>query len=88
TRIFERFYQVDPSRTRDGHFGGLGLAIAREIVLAHGGTITANSDPKTGTEFQVELPAGRARADDAARKTPVPFTRPALPSASRGEPAV
>ncbi len=85
-RIFERFYQVDPSRTRGGHQGGLGLAIAREIVAAHGGTLTASSDPATGTEFQVLLPAGRSRADDLSRKTPVPFARPVLPG-SRGEQA-
>lgn len=85
-RIFERFYQVDPSRTRDGHQGGLGLAIAREIVAAHGGMLTATSDPNSGTEFQVYLPAGRSRADEVARKTPAPFAHPALPD-GRGEPA-
>lgn len=83
-RIFERFYQVDPSRTRDGHQGGLGLAIVKEIVSAHGGTISAASDPQTGTEFRVLLPTGRARAEEGARKTPVPFARPSLPG-SRGE---
>jgi signal transduction histidine kinase len=70
-RIFERFYQVDPSRARDGHHGGLGLAIAREIVLAHGGSLTAHSDPHTGTEFRVVLPAGKTRpADDTAWRPP------------------
>ena len=55
-RIFERFYQVDRSRRRNGHNGGLGLAIARQIVTALGGQISARSDPKTGTTFSVSLP--------------------------------
>jgi two-component system heavy metal sensor histidine kinase CusS len=71
SRIFERFYQVDPARTRDGRHGGLGLAIAREIVLAHGGSITAHSDPRTGTEFRVLLPVGRrSMAEDGTQPQP------------------
>jgi signal transduction histidine kinase len=84
-RIFERFYQVDPARTRDGHHGGLGLAIAREIVLAHGGTLTATSDPGAGTEFQVVLPAGLARQPDDTAWRP-PAARPQSPPAPRAEP--
>lgn len=68
-RIFERFYQADPSRTRDGHRGGLGLAIAREIVAAHGGALTATSDPDTGTEFQVVLPASVRDGGDGTSDT-------------------
>lgn len=75
-RIFERFYQVDPARTRDGRHGGLGLAIAREIVLAHGGTITAYSDVHTGTEFRVVLPTGRRATSDEA-PAPAAATAPA-----------
>jgi signal transduction histidine kinase len=55
-RIFERFYQVDRSRQRNGRNGGLGLAIAKEIVLAHGGSISVASTPVTGTTFSVILP--------------------------------
>src|SRR5438132_1341391 len=57
--VFDRFYQVDKSRARAGtsaQGSGLGLAIAREIVQAHGGTVAANSDPATGTEFIVTIP--------------------------------
>ncbi len=55
-RVFERFYQVDRSRKRNGRNGGLGLAIAREIVAAHGGQISATSDPQHGTTFSVTMP--------------------------------
>lgn len=59
-RIFERFYQVDKSRRRDHQSGlGLGLAIARQIVEAHGGTIRAASAAGQGTAFTVWLPLGR-----------------------------
>jgi signal transduction histidine kinase len=55
-RIFERFYQVDKSRTGSAVGSGLGLAIAREIVQAHGGRISAVSSPASGTEFTVTIP--------------------------------
>jgi len=59
-RIFERFYQVDKSRRRDHQSGlGLGLAIARQIVEAHGGTIRVDSTVGQGTTFTVWLPLDR-----------------------------
>jgi two-component system OmpR family sensor kinase len=54
-RVFERFAQTDASRTGDG--AGLGLAIARSIVQAHGGTIEVRGRDGGGTVVAVELPA-------------------------------
>jgi two-component system sensor histidine kinase VicK len=54
-RVFERFYRVDPSRSREHGGSGLGLAIAREIVEAHGGQIEAISDGH-GSTFRFTLP--------------------------------
>ena len=54
-RVFERFYQIDKARA--GSNGrGLGLAIANEIVQAHGGAIDLVSTPDAGTTFNVRLP--------------------------------
>jgi two-component system phosphate regulon sensor histidine kinase PhoR len=53
--LFERFYTADPARTGQG--AGLGLAIAREIVHAHGGELTVVSTPGAGSIFTIHLPA-------------------------------
>ena len=55
-RVFERFYRADKSRTGGGN-AGLGLAICKAIVEAHGGTIEVSSTTKVGTKFVVRLPA-------------------------------
>jgi signal transduction histidine kinase len=54
-RIFDRFFRVDPSRTRTTGGSGLGLAIAKEIVLAHGGSIRVEPRER-GSAFAIELP--------------------------------
>jgi two-component system OmpR family sensor kinase/two-component system sensor histidine kinase BaeS len=54
--IFDRFWRGDKSRARTEGSSGLGLAITKQLVLAHGGTITAESEVGKGTTFIIELP--------------------------------
>jgi two-component system sensor histidine kinase BaeS len=54
--VFDRFRRVDPSRTRSTGGSGLGLAIVRQIAEAHGGTVSATSEPGVGTEVVLSLP--------------------------------
>ncbi len=73
-RVFERFYQVDKARA-DNRGRGLGLAIAREIVQAHGGRIGLESSPAGGTSFTVRIPVLETSAS-----TPLLSTEPARPA--------
>jgi signal transduction histidine kinase len=54
--IFDRFYRIDSERTKDVISTGLGLAIAKELVAAHGGKITVASALGAGSCFTIELP--------------------------------
>ncbi len=54
--IFDRFYRVDPSRTRGTGGSGLGLTIAKRIVEAHGGSLDVESEPGRGSRFRFTLP--------------------------------
>jgi two-component system, OmpR family, sensor kinase len=56
-RLFDRFYRADSSRTRTSGGAGLGLAIVRAIVVAHGGRIEAANLPEGGARMTVSLPA-------------------------------
>jgi signal transduction histidine kinase len=56
TRIFERFYRVDPGRSREGGGTGLGLAIVKHLAEAHGGSVRATSTVGAGTEIAVYFP--------------------------------
>lgn len=71
-RVFDRFWRADPARSRTGERPGigLGLAISKWIVEAHGGSIAVTSRPQRGTTFTVTFPrplgAGAAPAATAA----------------------
>ena len=60
--VFERFYRLDPSRSREDGGTGIGLAIARSIVDAHAGRIWVDAAPGGGSRFVVELPVGAGAA--------------------------
>jgi signal transduction histidine kinase len=55
-RVFERFYRVDASRTREAGGTGLGLAIVDSLVAAHGGSVDVRTAPGEGATFTVRLP--------------------------------
>jgi len=55
-RVFERFYRADTSRTRASGGTGLGLSIVAALVAAHGGSVSAKSQPGQGATFRVLLP--------------------------------
>jgi two-component system sensor histidine kinase BaeS len=55
--LFDRFFRADPSRSHTTGGAGLGLAIARQIALRHGGQIGITSGPAAGTRVTVRLPS-------------------------------
>ncbi|MFD5340555.1 sensor histidine kinase [Streptomyces hawaiiensis] len=55
-RIFERFVRLDAARSRDDGGAGLGLAIARDVAVRHGGTLRAGRGPAGGALFELRLP--------------------------------
>jgi len=68
-RIFERFFQADKARSGGSGRGvGLGLAISRQIILAHHGDITLESEPGKGTVFQVILPVMQEKSQGTTKK--------------------
>ena len=73
-QLFDRFHRIESSRARSTEGSGIGLALVRELVAIHGGTITAESQEGAGTTFTVRLPFGTAHlpADELVE---VPVTR-------------
>ncbi len=58
--VFDRFYRIDEARSREAGGAGLGLAIAKWAIEAHGGTIDVRSKPTRGTILQVRIPSSQA----------------------------
>jgi two-component system sensor histidine kinase SenX3 len=71
-RVFERFYRVDPARSRDTGGTGLGLSIVKHVAADHGGDVQVWSQPGRGSTFTVRLPA--------AAQAPVDDDLPVLPA--------
>jgi PAS domain S-box-containing protein len=71
-RLFERFHRVEHTRSRSSEGSGIGLALVKELVGLHGGTITASSVQDEGTTFTIRLPFGHAH-----------LPAPALPRGAR-----
>jgi two-component system sensor histidine kinase SenX3 len=66
-RIFERFYRVDPSRSRDTGGTGLGLSIVKHAANNHGGEITLFSRPNLGSTFTFRIPIHQAEQAKEAK---------------------
>jgi signal transduction histidine kinase/ligand-binding sensor domain-containing protein/DNA-binding response OmpR family regulator len=63
-KVFDRFYQVDASQTREHEGSGLGLALVKELVELHHGTIQVQSEVGRGATFTVRFPLGRSHLKD------------------------
>ncbi len=69
-RIFERFYRVDPARSRATGGTGLGLAIVKHVAASHGGEVTVWSSEGQGSTFTLRLPEAGAARDRATDQKP------------------
>jgi signal transduction histidine kinase len=80
-RIFERFYRVDPARSRRSGGSGLGLAIVKWVAEAHGGRVTLVGRPGQGSTFEVVLPVVMAQTEGRQpNEQPGPRRVPAIAS--------
>ncbi len=70
-RVFERFYRVDPARSRNTGGTGLGLSIVKHVVSDHGGTVTVWSKPGRGSTFTLVLPEAETGEDDEFDSDPI-----------------
>ncbi|HET6584947.1 MAG TPA: ATP-binding protein, partial [Nannocystaceae bacterium] len=91
-RIFDRFHRVASTRARTHEGSGIGLALVRELVKMHGGTISASSTPGEETSFRVTIPTGRGhlppeRIVDATARPPARQTPAYVEEALRWLPA-
>jgi two-component system sensor histidine kinase SenX3 len=78
-RVFERFFRVDPARSRSTGGTGLGLAIVKHVAANHGGSATVWSRPGTGSTFTLRLPGIESGGPDS--ETAAPATPARMPAA-------
>ncbi len=82
--IFDRFYQADASDTREQEGTGIGLALTKELVELHGGTIHLSSQGGTGTRVVVQLPLQAASSSGEAAEPPISPERPLVSAVDEG----
>ena len=80
-RVFERFYRVDPARSRTTGGTGLGLSIVKHVVANHGGEVTVWSQPQAGSTFTVRLPV--ALSAEAVTDDITPAAHESAPAPAR-----
>ena len=76
--IFDRFYQVDSSSTRDSGGSGIGLALSKDLVELMDGTITVSSEAGKGTYFTVQVPIAKIETRQTVPKKYKPITEKAI----------
>ncbi|WP_123307260.1 cell wall metabolism sensor histidine kinase WalK [Cellulomonas sp. PhB143] len=86
-RVFERFYRVDPARSRDTGGTGLGLSIVKHVAADHGGDVTVWSEPGRGSTFTLRIPAAQGGPGQGPGTGPDQDTdgAPGQPGAARDE---
>ncbi len=82
-RVFERFFRVDPARSRATGGTGLGLAIVKHVAANHGGEVRVWSEPGVGSTFTLRLPVPTGDLDDGEAYGP---TATATPDVAPGAP--
>jgi two-component system, OmpR family, phosphate regulon sensor histidine kinase PhoR len=87
SRLTERFYRVDGSRSRETGGTGLGLSIVKHVIQRHGGSIDISSEPGQGSCFSLQLPAARVRRGAAEPSVGAEESALASAKANAGEAA-
>jgi two-component system sensor histidine kinase SenX3 len=85
-RVFERFYRVDPARSRQTGGTGLGLSIVKHVAANHGGEVTVWSVEGEGSTFTLRLPDSAQRRPAGRVPVPLPGAGPTAPTPSAPAP--